>query len=322
MSRQFIADTLKLCSAGLILLLISGWLQDFHPAFDSPSHFRLHFAALLAIVSILLLFVRGWIWTLAGLVIIAISVGLTHPYLPGVEVNSGQAQLSKSNDETGDQTNVLRLVQMNLRFINTQYRKAIKVISGAEPDIILLQEITRINEKLLEDFIHSHPHQVYCHRQGIGSVAILSRYPFSAANRNQCLWRLGFARAEVLINGRPFNLASLHSRWPWPFSQSRQLQALRGDMEALSHPAILAGDFNSAPWSAAVSKTANITGTKVAPGLLMSWGSPFAAFRQHIGPVLPIDHVLISPQLGFLSREILEDGGSDHFPILTRIKIR
>ncbi len=300
---------------------MAGWLQNFHPAFDSPSHFRLHFAALLAVISILLLFVRGWQWTLVGLAVVAISIALTRPYLPGIEVTRGLAQLNEDKENTESQTNVLRVVQMNLRFTNTQFRKAAQVISAANPDIVLLQEITRVNEKFLEELLQSHPHQLHCQRMGVGSVAILSRFPFSEANRSECLWRLGFARAEVLINGKPFNLASLHSHWPWPFSQSRQFQALREQLETLSHPAILAGDFNSAPWSAAVSKTEKITGTKNAPGLLMTWGSPLAAFRTYIGPVLPIDHILISPQLGFMSRELLGDGGSDHFPILTRIKI-
>ena len=322
MSRQFFLDILKSSSAGLILLLILGWLQDLHPAFDSPSHFRLHFAALLLLVSILLLFVRCWKWTLTGLVVIAISIGLTLPYLPGVEVTSGQAQLNDDRNTTASETDILRLVQMNVRFNNLQFRKASAVIKAAKPDVVLLQEITRDNEKILEDLGQSLPHQLHCHRQDIESVAILSRFPFGAANRSDCLWALGFARAEILINGKAIDLASFHSRWPWPFSQARQLEALRGQFEALSHPVIFAGDFNSAPWSASVKQPAQITGTRIAPGLLMTWGSRFAAFRHYIGPVLPIDHILVSPQLTFLSRNLLDDGGSDHFPILTRIKIR
>ena len=320
MSRNTFLNGLKLAAAGMIFLLIAGWMQNIHPAFDSPSHFRLHLVSALVVTGLVLLVFRCWVWAMAGLLVAAISIGLTLPYLPGSGGINAQAALVENIDD--DPANILRVVQANVRYNNAETHKASKIIAAAKPDIILLQEITRISEGILTDFEDSHPHQVFCHRQGVGSVAILSRFPLGNPNRRQCLWRLGFARADFVINGKPVAFASFHSRWPWPFSQPRQLQALRPEFEQLGHPVILAGDFNATPWSAAVQQTAEITGSKIASGLHFTWGSPATQLRQLMGPVLPIDQIMISPELSYLSRRVLPDSGSDHYPVLTRIRLR
>lgn len=322
MNRDFFLSGLKLAAAGMIMLLISGWLQHVHPAFDTPSHFRLHLVATLVLSCVILLAFRCWAWVMAGLLVVAVSVGLTLPYLPGLAGTSVQAGLNQQIKNEPTKTNILRVVQANVRFNNSQTHKISKVIAAAKPDIILLQEITRISEGVLGDFEQSHPHQIHCHHSDIGSVAILSRFPLGDPKRSRCLWRLGFARTQIAIDGRMFEFASFHSRWPWPFSQPRQVAALKTEFEALQHPVIVAGDFNSAPWSAIVRKVANMTNTKTASGLYLTWSLPVDLFRKFIGPILPIDQIMISPKLDYLSREVLEDGGSDHYPVLTRINLR
>ena len=333
MTRQAILLGVKLATSGLIGLLIAGWMQNLHPAFDSPSHFRLHLAGFLVLSCAILFATRCWKWGGLGVVVVLVSLALTLPYLPGTGTvagmgtatgtgdNSAEAAGNQPPSEDDGRPDIIRLVQMNVRYNNAQFSKATDVIKAAKPDIALLQEITRTNEDLLEDLKPELPHQLYCHQRGAGSVAILSRFPFGSTSKRQCLWTLGFARAEIMLNGTAYDLASFHSRWPWPFSQSKQWQSLQPELEALKNPLILAGDFNAAPWSAIVQNTAQITGTKVAPDLLMTWGPPNAALRPIFGQLLPIDHVMISPQLTFLSRQILADGGSDHYPILTRIKL-
>ena len=124
------------------------------------------------------------------------------------------------------------------------------------------------------------------------------------------------------LGDRVLSLATFHSRWPYPASQPRQMQALKGDFEGLTHPLVLAGDFNSAPWSAAVQRAARWTKTKVAEGVLMTWGSRVSLIRDLVGPSLPIDQIMYSSELVLQERLVLEDVGSDHYPILSRFKFR
>ena len=301
----------------MIFLLVFGWLQNVHPAFDGPSHFRLHLVGALLLTCLILLACRLWAWFIAGLLASIVSLFLTLQYLPGISGISAQAATGSTQT-----TSELRVVQANIYYQNTNTSRMAKVIAAARPDVILLQEVTRISEGILDDFAASHPHQVHCHRKGIGSVAILSRFPLGSGERQKCLWTLGFARAEIMVDGRTVDFASLHSRWPWPFSQPRQLAALQDEFSQLQHPMILAGDFNAAPWSSAVQNTVEQTGTKIAPGLYFTWNMHLGLLRRLFGPILPIDHIMVSPEMTYLSREVLEDGGADHYPVLTRIQLR
>lgn len=309
---------IKLGTFGLIGLLVASWLQDLHPAFDTPSHFRLHFSAALAAAGLLLLLVGAWRWTLGALLTIGISLFLTQSYLPTASSFSVMAA-TPASIPAADEVSVL---QLNIRFNNQQVERTTDIVLKSKPDFVLLQELTRINEPVLEQLKSAYPHQFYCHRRGIGSVAILSRHPFAQHQDSRCHEKLGFAQAKVQVGGKLLALASFHSRWPFPASQTRQMQFLKTDFEGLQHPLVLAGDFNSAPWSAAVQRAATWTRTKVADGLALTWGSRFAFIRDLVGPSLPIDQILISPELEIQDRIVLQDVGSDHYPILTRIKFR
>jgi endonuclease/exonuclease/phosphatase (EEP) superfamily protein YafD len=302
----------KLAAAGLMALLIAGWMQYIHPAFDGPTHFRLHFCGFLLIVSVLQLMQGRWKWALSGLGVIAVSLALTAPYLPGFGIN-------KPGGSHSDDATLLRVVQMNVRYDNQNTDIAVKILNNARPDILLLQEVTTENSDLLRAFSDSHPHQLYCFKAHVGSVAIISRFPFVSPENNLCLEYVGFARAQIRVGDRILNLASIHSRWPWPRSQPRQLAALRPQMRKLNSPLVLAGDFNSAPWSAAVQNVARLTGTTVTPGLVFTYGTWFDLIRSTIGAVLPIDQIMVSPKIEFLSRQVLADGGSDHFPVLSEL---
>lgn len=318
MTGNFFTALIKLTAFGLMGVLAATWLQDVHPAFDTPSHFRLHFGLALLAVSLLLLLVGAWRWMVAGVAVLGVTVFLTQPYLPSLDSFSARAADAVSTQQADE----LSVVQLNIRFNNRNVERTSKLVLEVRPDFVLLQEITRNNEAVLAQLQQAYPHQWHCHRRGIGSVAILSRHPFTQKQDGSCLEQLGFAQVKVLFGGRVLSLASFHSRWPFPASQPRQMRVLQSDFEGLDHPLILAGDFNSAPWSAAVQRAARWTKTKVAEGVVMTWGSPFSQIRDIVGASLPIDQILHSSELVLQERLVLEGVGSDHYPILSRFKFR
>lgn len=305
---------LKVCAAGLIALLVGGWMQNIHPAFDSLSHFRLHFSALLAALVIVLIVLKSWSWGVTGVLTIAVSLYLTAPFLEGI------ASAPSKVENTGPDTAV-RIVQMNLRYDNRTPEAAAEVIGRAKPDILLLQEVTDNTGVVLTALKPTHPHQLACHQTGVGSVAIVSRFPFVSPHDDHCAPFFGYASAGLKIEDKVLTVASFHSLWPWPFSQAQQINRLAPRLEALPHPLVLAGDFNSAPWSAAVQGVAQKTRTQIARKLLPSWAPRQFGIKDWFGPILPIDQVLTSKQVVIVSRTRLENGGSDHFAILTRIRL-
>ncbi len=322
--------------AVLCLLLIGGWLQSLHPAFDSLSHFRLHLAVLLGVVALALLGFRRFKTALAAIAIVLISLAMSLPYLPGMA--RGFANPTHTRD-----WNRLTVVQMNLRFNNRQLNRAISVLRAAGADIFLLQEVTQTTAPVLESVKDTHPYQLACQIPLVGSVAILSRFPFSPNSSQTCLRFDGYASATFEIGGRPVTFISIHSRWPWPAGQSEQFERLENEFGELTKPAIIAGDFNAAPWSHVVNNVAKMAGTTPVSGMKLTWAPRHSVHNRRrkmpllgdvvnkllagmkwtyektsdAGGFLPLDHIMHSAEFAPLTREVLGDGGSDHLPVKT-----
>ena len=302
MIRQLL---LPLVVAFLCLTLLLGWLGHVHPAFDSFSHFRLHVLVVLAVVLIVTCFKRRWNSLLAGVATVLISLGLTVDFLPGNAVQK---------NATGKR--VVKVLQFNLFFANSNLSKAHALLSNVDADFVLLQEATRRTRGVLETLKATHPFQHYCKVVG---VAIASRHPFSDTAKSKCSPNFGFGSAQFLMDGRSITLASIHLSWPWPRGQSRQVDRLAPRLKQLEFPHIIAGDFNAAPWSHTVQRIAGLTGGKVAPGYRPSWGpGELGILRKSIG--LSIDNTIFSNDLAIISRNVLADAGSDHLPMLTTLE--
>lgn len=318
--RWFFRPLLALGATGLCVGLVLGWFQSAHPALDSFSHFRMVFAPILVLAMPLLWFarLRKLLW--AGVAVVLVSVALSAPYLPGFERGFAVASL------TGDKPK-LRVVQMNLRFDNRTPLDAAAIVADAKADIIILQEVTRYTESVLATLRPTHPTQITCHTNRVGSVAILSRYRLDPVLAPDCRRWQGFAQATLRLpdrfgDSKSVTVASFHSHWPWPRRQAAQLARLESTFQRLPGPLIFAGDFNSAPWSAAVQRLAKWTNTQVVSGLHLTWAPRSLRrtpdwLRPFSFPLLPIDHILHSRHFAPADRERLGHGGSDHYAVVT-----
>jgi endonuclease/exonuclease/phosphatase (EEP) superfamily protein YafD len=126
-------------------------------------------------------------------------------------------------------------------------------------------------------------------------------------------------------DGRPIVLVTTHFDWPFPPGpQQAQRIHLAAQIHALPmDDMILAGDFNTTPWSFAMKRQdrwlAPLTRRTIA---WFSWPARLDAFHQPWSlPILPIDHIYsgINWKSARLSR--LRIPGSDHFAteaLLTR----
>ena len=277
---------------GSALGLFFGWLQELSPAMDSFSHFRIHFAVILALSAVLLLvvgtgmtrwvallpalFACGWVWLFAS-------------------------EGPPSDGPRGD----LRLVQFNLNYRNPVINQVMDALTRMDADVLTLQEVQPAHEAALRGMA-AYPHQTHCFfRDGIGGVSVLSKHPLSGID---CAVGQGLVLAVVDAPGGAVTVASIHTYWPWPFSQHAQVDGWLPRLEQTSGPVIVAGDFNAAPWSDAVSKVANASRTTVVPGLRMT--------IEVMGVPIPIDHALISKDFCATSAQVGPEIGSDHFPVI------
>jgi endonuclease/exonuclease/phosphatase (EEP) superfamily protein YafD len=131
---------------------------------------------------------------------------------------------------------------------------------------------------------------------------------------------LGDARpatiVSVEIGGRPVDIVAAHPFPPisrsWARSHERSISLLLANVLPRPDPYVLACDCNTTPWTPSMRRLSNV-GLRQ-PTVAATFGAPV------IG--MPLDHVLLSRDVGAVSRELGPFAGSDHRLIVTEIALQ
>jgi endonuclease/exonuclease/phosphatase (EEP) superfamily protein YafD len=109
--------------------------------------------------------------------------------------------------------------------------------------------------------------------------------------------------------------------WPWPRQQTWQIGAISEPLAALGDTAIMAGDCNAAPWSAAVRRLADLGGLSVMRSVGPTWlWRRLPDALRFAG--LPIDQVFSKGAVVIHSGRKMAPAGSDHLPILVEFSLK
>jgi endonuclease/exonuclease/phosphatase (EEP) superfamily protein YafD len=99
-------------------------------------------------------------------------------------------------------------------------------------------------------------------------------------------------------------------------ARDEQLRII-GEWAALQDdPVVVTGDFNASTWSrgfALVAGGADLVNSQRGFGIQASWPAGYPLFG------IPIDHLIHSPELTTVDRQLGESLGSDHFPLIVTI---
>lgn len=283
-----------------------GLLAPLSPIADTIGHFRLHLAVLLLLSSLAILYFRHW---KRGGILLTLSLMA----LLTIDFTSGQLS---SSDKKNEQTEI-SLLQLNLKYSNQSFQKISDLIQKHDTDILAFQEVSQRNRKVVETFAEQYPFSVHCPFAATGAVAVLSRLPLAETEDTGCASGMGLGWIRVKVAGKEITIASLHLHWPYPFGQDDQIKALYTTLKELPQPVIIAGDFNAAPWSHAVSQISEATKTEVAGGVRFTLHK--SMFKGLIPVQLPIDHLLKPENMSVREIKTGDHVGSDHLPVISRL---
>lgn len=304
-----------LAMTALSAALLAGFFGSLHPAFDSFSHFRIHFSVLMALLALPLLASSFRLQAAAGLLFAIACLATTAGALPRLWP---QPAVAKPADQA-----VYSLLQMNLRFNNPTPKKVLSLIGRTNPDVITLDEVSGMWTTELGTITSAYPYRILCpYPNGMFGVALLSRRPFAPDTAPRCEPRGAMATATIDFGGIGVDIAAIHLSWPWPKEQYWQIGELAEPLAGLGETAIMAGDCNAVPWSAAVRRVAALGRLTVMPSAGPTWIHRTLPdfLRRYAG--LPIDQVFSKGGLTILSSTRLEDTGSDHLPVLVEFTLR
>lgn len=304
-----------LAMMALSAAMLAGFFGALHPALDSFSHFRIHLSVLTALLALPLLASSYRLQAVAALLFAIASLATTAGALPRLWPQQAVARPADGI--------VYSLLQMNLRFDNPTPKKVLSLIGRTNPDVITLDEVSGMWARELGYITSAYPYRILCpYPNGIFGVALLSRRPFAAGTAPHCEPRGAMATATIDFGGTGVDVAAIHLSWPWPREQYWQIGELAEPLAALGETAIMAGDCNAAPWSAAVQRVASIGGLTVMPSAGPTWiHRKLPDFLRRFAG-LPIDQVFSKGGVTILSSTRLEDDGSDHLPVLVEFSLQ
>lgn len=275
------------------------------------------------------------IW-LAGLVLAlaawAISgrQGRTIPLLAGVGLLAAFSLMApdllaaarpRSAEAAPDRLTVL---QFNLWGRNRDPAGTARWILDTDPDIIVLEEGVNGSGGIVKALARRYPHRTTCAEPRPCSTIILAKHrPVAEGGLASSAALPGAWATFADQRGAPFTVVGVHYTWPWPAGpQQQQTRRLAAAMTGFSKDRlIVAGDFNSTPWSFSLRRQDRLFGIERRTRALASWPAGDVS-RLHIAapfPLLPIDQVYAGKGWRTVAVRRGPLLGSDHYPVLVTL---
>ncbi len=219
----------------------------------------------------------------------------------------------------------LRLMTINVFAGNDSYGRVLNAIRQTKPDIVVLQEVTPAWKLELERLSDGLPHCQFAPRQDAFGIAVLSRLPLASAEVSlvgevpwiECVVELRGAERVLLLATHTLPPAGrLYSA-----TRNRQFLAIDDSVErarARGLSVIIAGDLNCTPWSGHMRDL--LDRNQLSSGRNgFGWNPSWPVDRPFL--FIPIDHVLVSENIGVSRFATIDPVGSDHSPVVADLVI-
>ncbi len=304
--RAFMLFTLFSLLLGVGAASIAGFFSSLCTPFELASHFRVVYVCVFLSTAIGFFCLRQrWAATVASALLVINLAPIAYLNVP----------ISSPSMTSHDDLDVL---QLNLQGgKNKNYKKTLALIEKTNPDLIGLSELTGTWAKVLETNLTKYPYRVVEPERG--GVALFSKFPISNSEVKYS-GRLKRPRvvAQVNAGGQMFDVVLIHPVTPLKSRSMRNRERVEvaNDARAFKNPGIVFGDMNTTPWSGAFAKLLQDGGlldSERGFGFQPTWNC-----KMRIS-LLPIDHLLFTPQFALRERRVLGKVGSDHLPVFVKL---
>lgn len=280
--------------------------SSFYWPFDLINHFRIHaFLTSIILLVVILLFSRKD-FALALFILIGNAILF---FLP-LYKSSGISKISHF-----DSSHKIEILTANVFIKNTQYRKAIDVITHERPDIIAL---TETDGRWIENFKaveNTYKYSLKNPRADNFGLAIYSKLPFQAEILDIGEYHLPLA----ILDFKKFRLIVAHPTPPISRNNLREnktyLEAIAQNANNQNKPVIIAGDLNSTLWGEALNPLLDAGLKRInTTGVAYTWPTQMPLLAMQI------DH-FFAKGITEADFKVLSNIGSDHYPILTTVSV-
>lgn len=294
---------------GAIVLAMAAWGGAVFPYLDGLNHFSPIWLGLSLAAAVLCLFAgghgRGW----AAYCAIA---AFAHAMIMAPEFTRADANIAPPS---AGAARTVRIVWLNTWLGSRPSGDVLAYLAASDADFLLVSELHDEGQPEFERLRASYPTVIACEDGHECNTMILAK---RAALSEQGRTALRASVGEFDIDGAPLRLIAAHLARPNPPGrQQREFAALQDLIGEDTGDVILAGDFNSTPWSFALRRFDHASGLQRQTRALPTW--PAQAWTRLYLPAivafLPIDHVYSGSRWRLVSLRRGPRTSSDHYPI-------
>jgi endonuclease/exonuclease/phosphatase (EEP) superfamily protein YafD len=329
--RWSLRATLICGALGLLLILIACCLAPWNYQCDLLSNFRFQYLGLGLGLGLVALLGRNWPWLLILSLLTLPHANQVLPYYwtrdagwsPLESDEALKPELSGSTGQVREKT--LRVVSLNVLYLNQDYDRAIDFLLHADADVIVLCEcVDDWYPAIRQGLAETHPYTSSDIFPMWDGTRVFSRHPLKAATDLPQFRRISAAEKLLAVSMRwqehDVIVMGIHAASPINVGRFR----FRNEFLRLAttvgpqvvDPLIMAGDFNCTSGSPFFVNDERLRDTRYGFGWQGSWPSKAPAVLR-----IPIDHVLINQHWDVLHRELGPNIGSDHLPVITELRL-
>ncbi|OIO68029.1 MAG: endonuclease/exonuclease/phosphatase [Zetaproteobacteria bacterium CG_4_9_14_3_um_filter_49_83] len=293
-------------TSGLSLLPHDLWI------FELFSHFHVQYLFMALFSAIFFLFFKQYNWSVSMLLPIILNTVFILPWYIG-GANQHDNIVGK-----------IRVLESNVQRGNQACNKLLALIKQEKPDVVVLLEIDQQWAKALKTLDTAYPYQYVFPQSDNFGIALFSRWPLENI-QNLELGRMPIAsiKADMRLNDRTITILATHPVPPInnEFHQERnkQLQAIiLLAQHQRQKPLLVVGDLNTSMWSDDYQRLMQDSGLHNARegfGIVPTWPATLPML------MIPLDHLLLSPQLSALSIHSAGNIASDHLPLIVELAV-
>ena len=271
------------------------------------SHFRPQYLVVSTLLLLVFVVLRRYRYAGTLLLVSILNVSLVLPWYYD----------TTENDAGTD----LELLLVNVLSTNIEYDRLFDLLDAEDADIVVLLEVSPDWLVALDALRSTYPWSYAEARDGNFGIALFSRLPIKSVNHvDSPPFGYPTINASLTIGGESLHLVATHPMIPvgrrMYEARNEQLESLPGLLGKPAGATILLGDLNTAMWEPNYRSLEYSTGLKNARrgfGIVPTWPTflPFA--------MIPIDHVLVSHEIGVKGVRTGQRIGSDHLPLIVTL---
>jgi endonuclease/exonuclease/phosphatase (EEP) superfamily protein YafD len=299
---------------GLLTILalvfsFAGYFGKVHHLLDDLSHAKVQYL-MVSVFSLTFFALMGRRkWLLVSLFCVGMNLVEILPwYIP---------PLGAANPTSGEP---MRVLLFNVLHTNQRFDDTIAFVKQEQPAIAVFLEATKPWPKKLEALQEFMPYRAIAKKL---QIEIYSTLPLP----NPTIQLYGTYRGNVVldltINGTPITFIASHAYPQHVFGlqgfqwRNQQIEELGDYVANLKKPVVITGDLNTTMWSPYyrdMIKKSGLRNARAGFGVL-----PTLYLRP--GLTIPVDHCLVSSEIGVINQKKSPDLGSDHFSLVTDLAI-